>query len=53
MVAVLGNVDTGLRRRIGSYRRSYRRGSFGVVDSMAKRRNLVYGVAVDCGEDQR
>lgn len=53
MVAVLGNVDAGLRRRLGSYRRSYRRGSFGVVDSMAKRRNLVYGVAVDCGEDQR
>ena len=53
MVAVLGNVDTGLRRRIGSYRRSYRRGGFGLVDFMAKRRNVVYGVAVDCGEDQR
>lgn len=53
MLAVLGNVDAGLRRRIGSPRRSYRRGGFGLVDFMAKRRNLVYGVAVDCGEDQR
>lgn len=53
MLAVLGNVDTGLRRRIGSPRRAIRRGGVGLVDFMEKRRNLVYGVAVDRGEDQR
>ena len=53
MLAVLGNVDTGLRRRFNPHRRSIRRGGFGLVDFMAKRLNLVYGVAVDRGEDQR
>lgn len=53
MLVVLANVDAGLRSRFNSARRSIRRRSIGVVDFMAKRANLGYGVAVDRGEDQR
>ena len=53
MLVVLANVDAGLRSRFNSAWRALRRRSNGLVDFMAKRRNLVYGVAVDRGEDQR
>ena len=53
MLAVLGNVDTGLRRRIGSPRRAIRRGDFVLLDIVAKWRDDSDGLAVDRGEDQR
>ena len=53
MLVVLANVDAGLRSRFNSSRRVIRRRSAGVVDFMAKRGNVEYGVAMDRGEDQR
>ena len=53
MLAVLANVDTGLRRRINSFVRLIRRGGFGVVDFMAKRCNIRHGLAMDRGKDKR
>ncbi len=52
MLVVLANVDAGLRSRFNSAWRVIRRRSFGVVDFMAKRANVGYGVAVDRGEDR-
>ena len=53
MLVVLANVDAGLCSRFNSSRRVIRRRSNGLVDFMAKRADLGYGVEVDCGEDQR
>ena len=53
MLVVMANVDAGLRSRFNSSRRVIRRRSAGVVDFMAKRDNVEYGVAMDRGEDQR
>lgn len=52
MLVVLANVDAGLRSRFNSAWRVVRRRSIGVVDFMAKRANVEYGVAVDRGEDR-
>lgn len=52
MLVVLANVDAGLRGRFNSAWRVVRRRSIGVVDFMAKRANVGYGVAVARGEDR-
>jgi len=53
MLAVLANVDSGIRGRFNPDRGSAGRGSVGMVDFMAKRHDLRYNMAVDRGENQR
>ena len=52
MLAVLANVDTGLRRRIRSVRGSVRRDNLGGVHHVAQRGQSGDGMAVDCGENK-